>query len=150
VRIGLIAAALIALACPALAGENHTTFYSEEIKFAPNNAFPPGAETAVLLGDAAKPGLFIIQVKLPPNYKMPIHTHPGFETVVLLKGKMGVGSGTTYDQSSKLLSAGSTFLVPANHPHYNWTTDEETIFQVTVNAPFDLIYLNPAEDPRKK
>jgi len=40
VRIGLIAAALIALACPALAGENHTTFYSEEIKFAPNNAFP--------------------------------------------------------------------------------------------------------------
>jgi quercetin dioxygenase-like cupin family protein len=149
-RFGLVAAALIALACPALADEGHKTFYSDEIKFEPNNAFPPGAETAVLLGDAAKPGLFIIQVKLPPNYKMPIHTHPGFETVVMLKGKMGVGSGTTYETSSKLLMPGSTFLVPANHPHYNWTTDEETIFQVTVNAPFDLIYLNPAEDPRKK
>jgi len=37
--------------------------------------------------------------------------------------------------------------VPAQPiPTTTGTTDEETIFQVTVNAPFDLIYLNPAED----
>ena len=149
-RFGLVAAALIALACPALADEGHKTFYSDEIKFAPNNAFPPGAETAVLLGDAAKPGLFIIQVKLPPNYKMPIHTHPGFETVVMLKGKMGVGSGTTYETSSKLLMPGSTFLVPANHPHYNWTTDEETIVELIATGPWDITYINPEDDPRNQ
>lgn len=149
-RIGLLAALMIAVACPALADESHKTFHADEIKFEPNSAFPPGAETAVILGDAAKPGLFILQVKLPPNYAVPPHTHPGLETVVMLKGTMGLGSGKTIEKSGKMLNPGSAFLVPANHPHYCWTGDEGATFQVTVNAPFDLIYVNPADDPRKK
>jgi quercetin dioxygenase-like cupin family protein len=151
----LIAAALFALAGPALAADNaahatHAVFHAEEIEFKENTAFPPGAKTAVLLGDAAKPGLFILQVKLPPNYTVPPHMHPGVETVVMLSGSMGLGSGKTVEKSGRFLKAGSAFLVPADHPHFCWTGDEGATFQVTVNAPFDLIYVNPADDPRKK
>jgi len=150
VRKGLIVAALIAIACPALAHDDNSVFHADEIVFEDNTAFPPGAKTAVLLGDAAKPGLFVLQVKLPPNYVVPPHTHPGVETVVMLSGSMGLGSGKTVEKSGKVLKPGSAFIVPINHAHYVWTGDEGATFQVTVNAPFDLIYVNPADDPRKK
>ena len=40
--------------------------------------------------------------------------------------------------------------MPANHPHRVWTTDQETVFQFAYTGPFDMIYVNPADDPRKK
>jgi quercetin dioxygenase-like cupin family protein len=152
-RKGLLIAALVAMGSPALADathESHKVYHADQIVFQDNNAFPPGAKTAVLLGDAAKPGLFILQVKLPPNYTVPPHLHPSLETVVMLSGSMGLGSGESVEKSGEMLKPGSTFLVPAKHAHYCWTGDEGATFQVTVNAPFDLIYVNPADDPRKK
>jgi quercetin dioxygenase-like cupin family protein len=151
-RKGLLAVAMFAMAWPvvAQAHDANSVFYADEIKFEDNNAFPPGAKSAVLLGDAEKPGLFILQVKLPPNYIVPAHTHPGIETVVMLNGSMGLGEGKTVEKTGKMLSPGSAFIVPKDHAHYVWTGDEGAIFQVTVNAPFDLIYVNPEDDPRKK
>jgi len=149
-RKTVFAAVFIALASPALAHDDNSVFHADAIQFQDNNAFPPGAKTAVLLGDAAKPGLFVLQVKLPPNYVVPPHTHPGLETVVMLSGSMGLGSGKTVEKSGKPLKTGSAFFVPPDHPHYVWTGEEGATFQVTVNAPFDLIYVNPEDDPRKK
>lgn len=146
----LVAVAALALASPTLAHDDGSVFHAEEIVFKDNNAFPPGAKTAVLLGDAATPGLFVLQVKLPANYVVPAHTHPGLETVVMLEGSMGLGSGKTVEKTGKMLSPGSAFFVPKDHPHYVWTGDKGATFQVTVNAPFDLIYVNPEDDPRKK
>jgi hypothetical protein len=37
---------------------------------------PPGAKVAVLAGDPTKPGLFILRLRLPANYKIPAHWHP--------------------------------------------------------------------------
>jgi hypothetical protein len=31
-----------------------------------------------------------------------------------------------------------------------WSGDTETIIQVAAIGPFDLIYVNPEDDPRKK
>lgn len=151
-RNGLIAAAIFAAALPtvARAHDENSVFYADKIEFQDNNAFPPGAKSAVLLGDAEKPGLFILQVKLPANYVVPAHTHPGIETVVMLKGSMGLGQGNAVEKTGQMLTPGSAFIVPKDHAHYVWTGDEGATFQVTVNGPFDLIYVNPAEDPRKK
>jgi hypothetical protein len=49
-----------------------------------------------------------------------------------------------------MLGAGSLLLLPADHPHYVWAADEEVIIQVTAIGPFDLTYINPEDDPRKK
>lgn len=154
-----IAAALMLLATPALAqeashdakGHDAKEMTGADMKFEPNPAFPKGAETVVVYGDPSKPELFIIRAKFPPNYVVPPHTHPVFESVTVLSGSMGSGMGSKVDKTSgKMLKAGGLLLLPANHAHYVWTGDEETIIQVAAVGPFDLIYTNPEDDPRKK
>lgn len=152
----LVVAGLIALAGSVFAHDQLGTdeakeFVAEEISFKDDPAFPKGAQTVVLHGDPTKPGLFILRAKFPPNYVVPPHTHPGFETVTVLTGAMGSGMGEKADLTKgKMLKAGGMLALPANHAHYVWTTDEETIIQVAAVGPFDLVYINPADDPRKK
>jgi hypothetical protein len=49
-----------------------------------------------------------------------------------------------------MLKPGSLLVLPANHIHRVWTTDEEVIIQLTFTGPFDITFINPADDPRKK
>jgi hypothetical protein len=64
---------------------------------------------------------------------------------------MGSGMGKKADlKKGKMLKAGGLLALPANHAHYVWTEGEETIIQVAAVGPFDLIYINPEDDPRKK
>jgi quercetin dioxygenase-like cupin family protein len=152
----LVAAGLMALAGVALAHDTGNIdglkeLAPEEIVFRDDPAFPNGGQTALLHGDPDKPGLFVLRIKFPPNYVVPPHTHPGFETVTVLSGAMGSGMGEKADLTKgKMLKAGGMLALPANHAHYVWTEDEETIIQVAAVGPFDLIYINPADDPRKK
>lgn len=153
---GLVAAGMIALAGAAFAHDAADTSGAKEltpeaIVLTDDPAFPKGAQTVVLHGDPTKPGLFILRAKFPPNYVVPPHTHPGFETVTVLSGAMGSGMGEKADVTKgKMLKAGGMLALPANHAHYVWTTDEETIIQVAAVGPFDLVYINPEDDPRKK
>lgn len=145
------AAALITLASATFAQEAAHELTPRGMAYQDNPAFPKGAQTVVLHGDPAKPGLFILRAKFPPHYVVPPHIHPVFESVTVLSGTMGSGMGEKVEKSKgKLLEAGSLLLLPANHPHYVWAGDEEVIIQVTAIGPFDLIYVNPEDDPRKK
>ncbi len=152
----LVAAGMLALAGSVFAHDAADTSGAKEltpegIVFRDDPAFPKGAQTVVLHGDPTKPGLFILRAKFPPNYVVPPHTHPGFETVTVLSGAMGSGMGEKADLTKgKMLKAGGMLALPANHAHYVWTRDEETIIQVAAVGPFDLIYIDPADDPRKK
>lgn len=153
---GFIAAAMIALAGSALAHDamNVTEMRElkpDELKFQDDPAFPKGAQTVVLVGDPTKPGLFVLRAKFPPNYVVPPHTHPVFETVTVMSGTMGNAMGNKFDPTKgQMLKAGSVLALPANHAHYVWTTNEEVIVQVTAIGPFGLTYINADEDPRKK
>jgi mannose-6-phosphate isomerase-like protein (cupin superfamily) len=49
-----------------------------------------------------------------------------------------------------MLKPGSVLVLPANHTHQVWTTDEEAIIQVHFTGPGDIAFINPADDPRKK
>jgi quercetin dioxygenase-like cupin family protein len=152
----IVAAGMLALAGSVFAYDSADTsgakeFAPEAIVFQDDPAFPKGAQTMLLHGDPQKPGLFILRIKFPPNYVVPPHTHPGFETVTVLTGAMGSGMGEKADLTKgKMLKAGGMLALPANHAHYVWTTDEETIIQVAAVGPFDLVDINPVDDPRKK
>src|SRR5438045_8692587 len=45
---------------------------------------PAGAKMAVVSGDPAKAGPFVIRAKFPANYTVPPHSHPGDEVVRVL------------------------------------------------------------------
>lgn len=155
-KCGLIAAALCALASSAFAQDTGDAYPMQEIEpaaltFRDDPAFAKGGQTVVLVGDPSKPGLFILRLKMDPHFVVPPHTHPVFETVTVLKGKMGSGMGEKNDLTKgKLLGPGSVLALPAGHPHYVWATDEEVILQVVANGPFDINYINPDDDPRLK
>jgi hypothetical protein len=49
-----------------------------------------------------------------------------------------------------MLKPGSVFVLPANHIHHTWTTDEGVILQIYFTGPGGIAFINPADDPRKK
>ncbi len=152
----LIAGAIVALTASALAHDDGGTHPLQEIElrdviYRDDPAFAKGGQTAVLVGDPAKPGLFVLRLKMDPHFVVLPHTHPVFETVTVLQGTMGSGMGEQTDLTKgKMLGPGSVLVLPPGHPHYVWAGDEEVILQVVANGPFDINYINPDDDPRLK
>ena len=113
-------------------------------------ALPPGAKVAILSGHPAKSGLYAIRVKLPEGYKVPPHWHPTDENVTVIKGTLLIGKGEKFDlDKTQELPAGSYMRMPKAMRHFA-ATKGETIIQVHGIGPFEITYVNPADDPRKK
>jgi hypothetical protein len=49
----------------------------------------------------------------------------------------------------KPVPAASFIHLPAGMPHHLWA-ETEAIVQINGVGPFDVVYLDPADDPRKK
>jgi quercetin dioxygenase-like cupin family protein len=124
----------------------------DALEWKENPNIPKGAHVAVLIGDPTKAGEVIVQrVKLPANYQVPPHTHPYAETITVISGSVGFGTGEKFDATKgEMLKAGAFFAQPAKHPHFVWTGNEEAVVQVQFIGPGGIDYSNPADDPRKK
>jgi quercetin dioxygenase-like cupin family protein len=155
----LIAAMIISFAGSALAQDkidrmsavNMESFTPDTVKWNDEPILPKGAQSVVLVGDPNKAGVFIAWLKFPSNYPIPPHIHPFTEVITVLRGKLGNGMGEIFDmKKGEMLKTGSSFVLPASHTHYVWTTDEETIVQLIATGPWGITYTNPADDPRKK
>ena len=109
-----------------------------------------GPPLAILIGDPTKAGVVVQRVKFPPNYRVAPHTHPYAEVVTVLSSTLGSGMGDKSEAKGELLKPGGVFALPANHPHYVWTTTEETILPVQFTGPGGIDFINPADDPHKK
>ena len=71
-----LAGAAISFAVPALmAQDTMKAVKANEIVWQDDTTFK-GLQFANLLGDPAKAELIVTRVKLPPNFKIPLHTHP--------------------------------------------------------------------------
>lgn len=113
-------------------------------------ALPPGAKVAVLEGDPTKPGPFVMRATLPDGYKIPPHTHAKAERVTVLSGNLHLGMGDKFDAKHATgLTAGGYAALPPNMKHFAWA-EGETVIQIHGDGPWDIEYLNPADDPRKK
>jgi quercetin dioxygenase-like cupin family protein len=110
---------------------------------------PPGAQVAVLSGNPAEAGPFTARLRFPDNFRMPVHTHPAAETVTGISGIAHVGMGETFDLSGNVteLRAGQSMDIAAGAPHFMHTVGE-TVIEIQSTGPFQVTYLNPAEDPR--
>jgi len=110
----------------------------------------PGSQVFILEGDPKLAETFTLRIKLPANYKIPPHWHPGPERVTVLSGTLYVGHGDLFDSTnSKPLPMGSFMVMSPMTHHFAWT-NEETIIQITGIGPWKLTFVNPADDPRKK
>lgn len=113
-------------------------------------SLPPGSKFAVLMGDPKKEGPFVMRLKLPADYKIMPHHHPGDENVTILSGALHISMGDTFDpMKAKSLPAGSYAMLPAKSNHFA-LFKEETVLQLNNLGPWDVVYANAADDPRKK
>jgi quercetin dioxygenase-like cupin family protein len=143
-----LAVIAISFAVPSLMAEDAMKVVrADEIAWQDDTLFK-GLQYANLLGDGSKAELVVTRVKLPPNFKIPLHTHSFSEVITVLSG--GFGNASSDTDKGEVLKAGSVLVMPANHPHRVWSTDQETIFQFSYTGPFDITFINPADDPRKK
>jgi quercetin dioxygenase-like cupin family protein len=133
------------------AEQHHTVVHADAVKWGPApSSLPPGAQAVALLGSPAKPGPFVIRLKFPAGFVIPPHRHSKDEFVTVISGSFAVTSGERVDRASATpLPKGSFVHLPAGMPHYAWT-EGETIVQINGVGPFDVIYINPADDPRNK
>jgi len=113
-------------------------------------SIPKGAQVAILDGDPKKDGIFAMRLKLPAGYKIPPHFHPVDERLTVVSGTFNVAQGDSFDASkAKALKAGSFMKIPPKTAHFAFVK-EETVVQLNSMGPWDLTYVNAADDPRKK
>jgi quercetin dioxygenase-like cupin family protein len=148
----ILASAVLAFTSWATAEQaGHVVVKPGDVKWADAPpSLPPGAKMAWIEGAAAEPKPFTFRIKVPANYRVPPHWHPGIEHVTVLSGTFNVGMGEKFD-AGKLtpLPAGSLLIIPPKTPHFV-QVKEETIIQVHGVGPWGLNYVNPQDDPRKK
>ncbi|HEX2216899.1 MAG TPA: cupin domain-containing protein [Xanthobacteraceae bacterium] len=148
--ISLGTATIIGAATPAAAQHHHTVVPAEEVKWGPAPpSLPPGAQAAALLGSPAKEGPFVLRLKFPAGFKVPPHRHSKDEFVTVISGGFAVAAGEKLNPETKALPAGSFIHLPAGMPHFAMAVGE-TVVQINGMGPFDVTYVDPKDDPRKK
>ena len=111
-------------------------------------AIPAGAKMAVLEGDPAKEGPFVVRFEFPDGYYIPPHTHPKTERVTVISGNLYLATGDILDRNSaKRLPAASFGYWPAGMKHAAWS-EGDTVIQLHGVGPWQINYVNPADDPR--
>jgi len=105
----------------------------DEIKWVAN---PSGSETAVLVGDPSKPGLYVVLNKWTAHHNSKPHSHPNDRFITVLSGTWWVGTGDNYDPDNlKPVPAGSFVTHYGNEVHYDGAKDGDTILQIVGIGP---------------
>ena len=127
-----IAAGVVAFGTAFAAGGEHPVANLDQLKWGPAPpSLPPGIEAAVMAGDPAKKGYFAIAIRGPQGYKVPLG----------MGDKLDAGAGTA-------LTPGGYGLMPRRMHHWAMATSPFVI-QIQAMGPFDIHYINPADDPMK-
>ena len=109
-----------------------------------------GLQTIVLKGDASKPGLYTIRLRLGPNTKIQPHSHRDDRVGTVISGTWYFGYGREFSESAlKALPPGSFYTEPPGVTHFAMTK-EEVVVEVTGIGPSDTNYVDPRNDPNRK
>jgi hypothetical protein len=107
----------------------------EQIPWGPVNA--AGAQSAVVVGDPAKPGFYMVYNKWTKgNHFSRPHFHPNDRYIVVLQGTWWVGSGPKFDPTNTTpMPAGSFVTHFAKQVHWDGAKDEDTILLIMGEGP---------------
>jgi quercetin dioxygenase-like cupin family protein len=120
-----------------------------DIDWKPFAVFPPSVREAVVVGDPAEPGPYVIRVKVPADARLMPHWHPEDRVYTVISGVFYIGLGEQFDaEQLRAYPPGAVIVLPGGTPHFHWAKSGEYITQVTAIGPLGLEYLNPEDDPR--
>ena len=111
---------------------------------------PAGARLAVVSGDPGRPAPFELQLDMPNGYVIPPHWHPTDENVTVKSGQFRYGMADKIDEKqTKSLRPGQSVSLKARMNHYAMARGR-TVISLRAVGPFEITYVNPADDPRNK
>src|SRR4051812_38534688 len=148
-RANLFAALFASLvAAPALA--DNVIINSSDIKWGDvPPVLPKGGKIAVLNGDPFKPGPFTLRLMMPAKYTIAPHWHTKDENLTVISGTLALGMADKMDGKTHDLKPGGYHFLQGKTHHYA-IAKGNTVVQVSGDGPFDITYLNAADDPSKK
>jgi hypothetical protein len=136
VAVALGALALAATA-PAVELNPKALIYQhpDQIKWSAPN--PAGAQNAVLVGDPAKPGPYIVINKwLKGNHFSRPHFHPNDRFITVLGGTWWVGSGATFDPDNSVAMPAGTFVTHfGKQVHWDGAKNEDATLLIVGDGP---------------
>lgn len=122
----------------------------ENVVYRPFAAFPPEARLAVLVGDPAKAGPYVVRVKAAAGARLMPHQHPEDRIYTVISGVFYIGLGSEFDPAQLTAYApGTVVVLPGNTHHFHWAKSGEYITQVTGYGPLGIDYLDAKDDPRR-
>lgn len=145
-------ATVAAAAQPSAPDMSHATLSPADLKWMPAPpVLPKGVQIAVLHGNPFAEGMSAVRLKIPPHTTFAPHWHPTAESFTVLQGTFFVGAGDAVDKSAaKALPAMGFASMPAMHHHYAYTERQAVVIDLSFYGPFQIYYVNAADDPSKK
>jgi hypothetical protein len=144
---------LFVTAAALLVATTATAVQAKGIKWmdATGAGLPAGAKLAVVSGDPSRAGAFVIRAKFPASYTVPPHHHSVDEVVrVRSGGPLAYGMGDKVNTANAgSLTKGYHLTLQSGMNHWA-SAATATEIEIRGNGPFDIVYVNPADDPRKK
>lgn len=108
-----------------------------------------GIRTTTLYGDPRKAGLYVIEIRVPPNTRIAAHRHRDDRTATVVSGTWWFGYGLVADEAgAKPLPPGSFYTEPAGRPHFALTRSEPVVAYISGVGPTDTQYVDPATQPK--
>jgi len=109
---------------------------------------PGGATFAVKKGNPMAKGMFTIGIKMPAGYAVPAHWHPTDEHVTVVSGKVAYGMSDRLNLAqAQGAGPGDQVVMKAKEHHWVLTAEGAEV-EVSAMGPFQITYVNPADDPR--
>lgn len=104
-----------------------------------------GARYAVVAGNDAGPGLYVVRVRFPPHVMDLPHSHPRARYVTVLEGTWYAGTGPSFDpKRARPLPPGSVMVHPAGGIHWDGSAgNEAVVVQIVGEGPGNSIPLEP-------
>lgn len=138
---------LVALLPHAVQGQAHPaqgvkTVTPDALRWQPVEGAPE-ARFAVLYGNPAEAGHFVVRYKLPPSWAGRVHTHGGTELITVHSGTcyLAYGDVLTRDAAKKL-PPGSLVAMPAGTKMRAFTGEDGCVADVQGQGPLTTQYLD--------
>lgn len=130
--------------------EAPVAYNTDDVKWVDAPPLPKGAKMAVLAGNPGESGPFTLRLKFPANFDIKPHLHANGEQVTVIEGVLYCGAGEAFsrEKATLQLKPGGFVAIPGPVAHFAYTKGE-VIIQVNGVGPFDVTYVNDADDPRK-
>jgi hypothetical protein len=95
-----------------------------------------GSQSATLVGDPSKPGLYVQLLRRGPNNWSQPHSHPNDRFITVLAGTMWIGTGTKFDPDNTIpLKAGSYVRDIGNQTHFDGSKADGLTIEIVGIGP---------------